>query len=111
MPKRYKKVQLLGVPLYFQGTHDSLCTYYSAAMLLASLHPEYQDFLGCGARRRKVGLEVDDPIVKYFPHSAQDTKDRVLATWFYRGGSLKDVCRALNLSMTENKCDTRFYSP
>jgi hypothetical protein len=108
MPKLYKRVQLLGLPLYYQGTHDSLCTYYSAAMLLASLHPEYHAFFGRGVRRRKVGLEVDDPLVKYFPHSAKETKDHVLATWFYRGAYLKDACRALNASMKADKRDTRF---
>ena len=108
MPKLYKTVQLLGVPHYFQGTHDSLCTYYSAAMLLASLYPEFQDFFGIGARRQKVGLKVYDPIMRFFPHAPKETKDRMLATWFYRGASLKNAMKALNSSMKANNLDTRF---
>jgi hypothetical protein len=30
MSKHYKSVELLGVPNYYQGSHDSLCTYYAS---------------------------------------------------------------------------------
>jgi hypothetical protein len=63
MPKYYRSVELLGVPSYYQGTYDSLCTYYAAAMLLTTLHPEYHDFFGRGARYQRVGLKVEDPLI------------------------------------------------
>jgi hypothetical protein len=108
MPKYYRSVELLGVPSYYQGTYDSLCTYYAAAMLLTTLHPEYHDFFGRGARYQRVGLKVEDPLIRNFPGPQKDTTDRVLATWFYRGAYLSDACKALNASMKEDQHDTRF---
>ena len=108
MPKHYTSVKLLGVPYYNQGVHDSLCTYYAAAMLLATLHPEYQDLFGRGARRQRVGLKVEDPLIKNFPHKKDTTYDQVLASWFYSGAYLKDACKALNKSMKEDGRDTHF---
>jgi hypothetical protein len=108
MSKNYKRVELLGVPYYYQGTHDSLCVYYSAAMFLATLHPDYHDLFGRGARRQKVGLKVEDPLIKNFPHNKQASNDRVLSSWFYCGGYLNDACKALNASMKKDGRDTRF---
>lgn len=108
MSKHYRSIELLGVPNYIQGTHDSLCTYYAAAMLLATLHPEYQDFFGRGARRQRVGLKVEDPLIKNFPKPKKESNDRVLSSWFYSGAFLKDACKALNATMKEGRLDTRF---
>jgi hypothetical protein len=108
MSKPYKSVELLGVPSYYQGSHDSLCTYYAAAMFLETLHPEYRDLFGNAARRPRVGLKVEDPLIKNFPHPAGGSNDRVLSTWFYSGAHLNDACKALNKSMKEDGRDTRF---
>ena len=110
MRKKYRKVELLGVPTYYQGTHDSLCTYYSAAMLLATLHPEMQDLFGRGARRQRIGLKVEDPLLKHFPRSTKDSNESVLSSWFYCGAYLRDACKALNASVEERKSDTVFQS-
>lgn len=107
MRKRYLSVELLGVPNYYQGSHDSLCIYYTAAMLLATLHPEYQDLFGRGARRRRVGLKVEDPLIKNFPGSQKIPKE-VLSSWFYGGAYLKDACAALKATMKEDCLDTKF---
>jgi len=108
MSRNFRKVELLGVPYYCQGMHDALCTYYSAAMLLATLHPEYQDRFGRGARRQRVGLKVEDPLIKNFPGPSKDSNEHVLSSWFYRGAYLKDACNALNTSMKEDDHKTRF---
>lgn len=108
MRKRYRSVELLGVPNYYQGSHDSLCTYYAAAMLLATLHPEYHDLFGRGARRQRVGLKVEDPLIKNFPGSKQIPKDQVLSSLFYGGAYLKDIYTALKATMREGGLDTKF---
>lgn len=108
MRKYYSSAELLGIPNYYQGTHDSLCTYYAAAMLLATVHPKYQNFFGRGARRQGVGLKVEDPLIKNFPRSKKASNDRVLSSWFYGGAYLKDACKALKATMKEGGLDTQF---
>jgi hypothetical protein len=108
MRKRYRSVELLGVPNYYQGSHDSLCVYYTAAMLLTTLHPTYQDLLGRGARRQRVGLKVEDPLIKNYPGSQKIPKDQVLSSWFYGGARLKDACALLKATMKEDCLDTKF---
>jgi hypothetical protein len=106
---RADKVELLNIPDYRQGTHDSLCTYYSCAMLLATIHPEYQSSFGVGERRKKAGLVVDDPFIKHFPRdSVNTTPDKALASWFYGGAYLKTAHRLLNRVMRKNGHRTRF---
>ncbi len=45
-------VELLNVPWYSQGTFDSLCAYYTGAMMLSTLFPEYALQFGKAARQR-----------------------------------------------------------
>ena len=108
MRKRYRSVELLGVPSFLQGTHDSLCTYYTAGMLLATLHPEYQDLFGRGARHRRVGLKVEDPLIKNFPGAKKAADDQVLSSWFYGGAYLIDAYNALEETMKEDGLTTLF---
>ena len=44
--ERVNHVQLSGIPTYRQGTHDGLCVYYSAAMMLAALYPYMDSWFG-----------------------------------------------------------------
>lgn len=107
--KRADKVELLNIPDYRQGTHDALCTYYSCAMLLATIHPEYQSSFGVGERRRKAGLVVDDPLIRYFPRdSVNTTPEKAIASWFYGGAHIKTAHRLLNRVMRRDGHRTRF---
>ncbi|MCY1015890.1 hypothetical protein [Pyxidicoccus sp. MSG2] len=106
---RADRVELLNIPDYRQGTHDGLCTYYSCAMLLATLHPEYQSMFGVGDRRRKAGLVVEDPLIKHFPRDGVNTtSDKALASWFYGGSHLLTAKRLLNRIMRHDGHKTRF---
>jgi hypothetical protein len=80
-------VRLAGIALRQQGTHDSFCAYYAAAMLLCSLRPEFEPL-----------FEADhvskDPLLANLPR--RGALDRVVAEWLTRGVHVSRVCQALN---------------
>lgn len=109
MKPRADRSELLNIPDYRQGTHDCLCTYYSCAMLLATIHPQYQEHFGVGSRRKKAGLVVEDPLIKYFQRdSVNTTPDKSLASWFYGGAHLHKAHQLLNRIMRKEGHRTRF---
>ena len=72
------RVELLNVPSYRQGTFDSLCAYYTAAMMLSTLFPEYIRSFGEAARTRAT-RNVSTI------HSSRTTATRTTG-WFLRDG-------------------------
>jgi hypothetical protein len=80
-------VRLAGIALRQQGTHDSFCAYYAAAMLLCSLRPEFEPL-----------FEADhvskDPLLANLPRRGH--LDRIVADWLTRGVHVSRVCQALN---------------
>ena len=108
MSKRKKKlprVELLNVPSYRQGTFDSLCAYYTAAMMLSTLFPEYARRFGVAARERATKNLSDDPLIKNY--SDEDHR-LILGRWFYQGEYVKKVTAILNKTMSADGDPTRF---
>lgn len=107
MSKRVTKlprVELLNVPSFRQGSFDSLCTYYTAAMMLTTLFPEYTSF-GETTRTRTTSKVSNDPIISNY----SDEDDRlVLARWFYLGEYVRKATTILNKIMKVKKRSARF---
>ena len=69
-------VRLLGIRLREQGTHDSFCAYYAAAMLLCALRPEFDDEFDATHVKR-------DPLFRNLPRRGKSL-DRAVADWLTR---------------------------
>jgi hypothetical protein len=82
-------VRLVGVPPKHQGTHDSLCAYYAAAMMLSALRPELEDSFECGDVRQ-------DPLFGHFPRRGAQRIEALVADWIVAGAHLRDLSRALD---------------
>jgi len=82
-------VRLVGIVLRQQGTHDSLCAYYSAAMLLCALRPEMEEQFDAPEVRL-------DPLYANLPRRKGRTLERSVTEWLTSGVSLPSLCRALN---------------
>ena len=108
MTKRTKlpHVELLNVPSFHQGSFDSLCTYYTAAMMLAALFPEDWRSFGFGEGRDRATKNVsNDALISAY----SDEDDRlVLARWFYQGEYVRKATTILNKVMRAHKQETRF---
>ena len=91
-------VRLTGIMLRQQGTHDSLCAYYSAAMLLCALRPEFEEKFDAP----RVGL---DPLYANLPRRRGKSLERSVTDWLSSGVHLKALCRSLNAAC---KGHTRF---
>ncbi len=89
-------VRLLGIRLREQGTHDSFCAYYSAAMLLCTLRPEFDDDFDA------VHVRLD-PLFSNLPR--RRSLDRVVAEWLTTGVRFGPLASSLN---TACKGGTRF---
>ncbi len=91
-------VYLKGIPYYRQGTHDSLCTYYSACMMLSALIPELEINFGEGDRKRRQSFVTEDPIIQAFAFTekGEATPAKALADWYYRGKTLEAAWPRLN---------------
>ncbi len=105
------KVELLGVPHYRQGEHDSLCLYYTTAMMLAALYPRFaRDFgeIRRGRRhgRRAQGKRIDDPIIQHY--RTQKSEREVMGSWFFGGEHFEKAHKILNRIMNEYGYRTRF---
>jgi hypothetical protein len=91
-------VRLLGLRLRQQGTHDSFCAYYSAAMLLCTLRPELDDDFDA--------LHVKhDPLFRNLPRRRGKSLDRTVADWLTTGVQFGPLARALTSAC---KRTTRF---
>lgn len=97
-------VELLNVPRYGQGAFDSLCAYYTGAMMLATLFPEYAVEFGKAMPRATKYMSLDPLIREY---GSEDNR-KVLARWFYHGESIEKVVRILNANMGLLSDATRF---
>ena len=97
-------VELLNVPMYGQGMFDGLCAYYTGAMMLATLFPEYAGEFG-RATSKAVKSMSRDPLIRNY--GAKD--DRVaLAKWFHHGETIDTVVQLLNRLMKWEEVSTRF---
>ena len=96
-------VELLNVPRYGQGTFDSLCAYYTGAMMLATLYPEYSPSFGNALERATKYMSLD-PLIQ---HYGWEDNRRVLARWFYRGENVDKVVKILNSIMSFDETKTK----
>ena len=100
------RVELLNTPDYKQGESDSLCTYYTGAMMLATLYPAYVAAFGSSGTTEKTTKNVsNDPIITTY--SNQDHR-HILARWFYFGEWIENMVRILNAIMKADHPETRF---
>src|SRR6185503_16699259 len=88
-------VRLVGIVPRQQGTHDSLCAYYSAAMLLCALRPEFEEQFDAPEVRL-------DPLYANLPRRRGRTLERSVTDWLMSGVGLSSLCQALNAA-----CDGR----
>ena len=107
MPKRkLPRVELLNVPSFHQGSFDSLCTYYSAAMMLAALFPEEWGEFGFGeGRERTTKKGSNDPLISFY---SEEDRRLILARWFYQGEYVRKATSILNKIMRAQDFSTRF---
>ena len=99
------RVELLNVPSYRQGTFDGLCTYYTAAMMLSALFPEYTRNFGAAARRNANKNMSNDPLIKNYGDGDHKT---ILARWYYHGETVSKATAILNKTMRSDGKSTRF---
>ena len=105
--QRLPRVELLGVPSFRQGSFDSLCTYYTAAMMLSALFPgsECTRNFREAARERATKNLSNDPLITHY--SDEDSR-LVLARWFYQGEYVGKATTVLNKVMRAEGKRTRF---
>ncbi len=112
---RRTQVQLLSIPCYQQGHFDGLCAYYTGAMMLAALYPQFDREFGELTRRPsgRGRRRVEDPLIRLYkgdyrkPRAGSDDR-YVLARWYYEGEYLETVKNTLNRVMKEEGYKTRF---
>ena len=102
---RLPRVELLNVPIYRQGSFDNLCAYYTGAMMLSALFPEYTRSFGETARERATKKLSDDPLIKNF--GGKDHR-KILAKWYYQGEYISNVTQVLNRIMSSDSRGTKF---
>ena len=98
-------VELLSVPTYGQGTFDSLCAYYTGAMMLATLVPDYAVEFG-RATSKAVKSMSRDPLFRQYGNN-EDNRT-VVARWFHHGETIENVVKILNRNMRYDGLSTRF---
>jgi hypothetical protein len=103
MPRdaRRTTVRLTGISLRQQGTHDSLCAYYAAAMLLCALRPELDEAFDAA----HVGA---DPLIGNLPLRRGRSVESAAAEWLTSGVDLRHLTRALNRACAASDIRTRF---
>ena len=95
------RVELLNVPAYRQGSFDNLCAYYTGAMMLSALFPEYTRSFGETASERATKKLSNDPLIK---NSGGKDHRRILAKWYYQGEYVSEVTKILNrITCLDNK--------
>ena len=97
-------VELLNVPHYRQGSFDSLCAYYTGAMMLTTFFPEYESSFGKPLRAETSKKLSYDPLIAY---SQGKEAQRILVNWFYKGKRINTVVDVLN-RITKDR-DIRFH--
>jgi hypothetical protein len=102
MPTKARRttVRLTGIAQRSQGTHDSLCAYYSAAMLLCALRPEYDEQFDAA----HVGL---DPLFGNLPRTRGTSVEGAVAEWLASGVRLDSLARALDRAGATGKSRAR----
>jgi hypothetical protein len=104
--RKLPRVELLNVPTYRQGTFDSLCVYYTAAMMLSALYPQYDTTrFGAAARQRATKNLSDDPLITNY---GREDHRLILARWFYQGEHVRKAAAILNRIMQSDGKSTRF---
>jgi hypothetical protein len=98
---RRTTVRLTGIAQRSQGTHDSLCAYYSAAMLLCALRPEFDEQFDAAH------VELD-PLFGNLPRARGRSVESAVAEWLTSGVRLDALCRALNRAGAAGPARTRF---
>jgi len=91
MPRQARRttVRLTGITQRSQGTHDSLCAYYAAAMLLCALRPELDEQFEAA----HVAL---DPLFGHLPRARGASVEAAVAEWLTSGVRLDALARALD---------------
>ena len=90
MARRHRTtVKLVGIRLREQGTHDSFCAYYAAAMLLCTLRPEMDDEFDATHVAR-------DPLFRNLPRPRGQSLDRAVADWLTAGVHFGPLACALD---------------
>lgn len=101
------QVELLNVPDYKQGEFDGLCTYYTGAMMLATLFPAYAAYFGQSRTTTTSKRMSGDPIIENHPGNTDHRK--VLARWLYRGEWIETMVEILNSIMeSDHHRETEF---
>jgi len=103
-------VKLLNVPHYCQGTFDGLCVYYTGAMMLASLFPEYAARFGASGKALHPQMSRDPLIAEHRPPRDGRNDPRTLARWFYLGEYVHEVVTTLNRIVMEDRDAAPFVS-
>ena len=100
---RRTTVRLTGIAQRSQGTHDSLCAYYSAAMLLCALRPELDEQFDAAH------VELD-PLFGNLPRARHTSVERAVAEWLTSGVRLDVLARALDRAgaAAQRSARTRF---
>jgi len=94
-------VRLTGIALRQQGTHDSFCAYYAAAMLLCTLRPELEETFDAP----HVGK---DPLIGNLPRRRGRSVEAAAAEWLTAGVDLRHLTQALNRACAATTLRTRF---
>ena len=97
-------VRLVGIRLRVQGTHDSFCAYYAAAMLLCTLRPELDDEFDATHVAR-------DPLFRNLPRRGRQSLDRAVADWLTAGVHFGPLARALEGACGGGTCFRALRAP
>ncbi len=84
-------VRLTGIRLRAQGTHDSFCAYYAAAMMLCTLRPEMDDDFDATHIRR-------DPLFANLPRRKGLSLERAVSAWLTTGVHFTPLARSLEIA-------------
>ena len=98
-------VELMNCPVYRQGSFDSLCAYYTGAMMLATLFPEFAASFGTAVGQRTTKYVAEDPLIRLY---GNEDHRKVLTRWFFNGEYIKKVVNILNKTMESGGEATSF---
>jgi hypothetical protein len=102
-PRRQRTtVKLIGITHRHQGSHDSLCAYYAAAMLISTLRPDIEE-------RFDAPRVSGDPLFAHLPRRRGRSVDHAAAEWLASGVRLDALRHALDGAAKEEPAiATRF---
>jgi hypothetical protein len=92
------EVELLGIPRYTQGDHDSLCTYYACTMMLETIFPEARLLFGKGRiQPGPASLSIEDPVfAEHSDYRNASNRYYLTSRWFFDGMQISDALKAMN---------------